>query len=122
MAPRAQGLQYANAEARFRDIVEIAGAALSFGGPLNEDTTSSGLTLDFAEGTATMVCPPGRPGQSGRRETYIGIEAGPPKRAPGRSGVSEAEEGWREMMRMQRVEVYNVPGGVAEDLEVEGRS
>jgi hypothetical protein len=119
LAPHPRALWCLNERAKYSDIVDVASETISFGRREDDAVPSLGFALDFTAGTATLVHTLHRDGKDVEPKEYVEIDVGPSKSDPGSPRILERAEGWQERIQVQKVEVYNLPGGVAEDWTVE---
>ena len=118
LAPRPRTLWYAAEETKYADLVDTTNNSLiSFGHSVTSATgesgRSSGLTLNFDAGTATLCSSPDP--TKGREQGYVEIPVGP---RDGPAKKVEEPGAWETAIRIRKVEVYSGPEGVPVNLTV----
>lgn len=118
LAPRPRALWYAVKQTKYADLVDTTDDALiSFGHSATRtaggSARSSGLTLDFDAGVATLCSLPSQ--AKGQEQGYMEISVGP------RDGPTKKVDNpgaWETAVRIQKIEVYSGLAGVPEGLTV----
>lgn len=118
LAPRPHALWWGTKQTKFADLVSAADddTSISFGRAVADPDSpacSSGLKLDFGAGVATLCSSPRH--RERREDGYVEIVVGP---SNGPAKQLYGTQAWQTAVRMQKVEVYSMPGGGSENLAV----
>lgn len=113
--PQPRALWYSNQQqtgfkdlARFADLVDTTDKTISLRAPVDGGQGASGITMDFESGIVTLA-------SASSERGYVEIPVGPSEVPLEKLDGAQA---WETVVRMQSVEVYSSPGGVAVGLAV----
>lgn len=107
LAPQARVLWCPHEHAKYVDMLHLTADSISFGLSRHSPTTDSGFVMNFGSGLLTLC-------SSGKADDgYVEIEIGP----VGSARPKSEPQVWQTVANIEKVELYNVSGGVREDLE-----
>ena len=111
LTPQVCALWHNEPQTRYLDLVHLSNNTLSFGKkPIEGKTTSSGLTIDLESGILTL-----HSRTTADDDVYIEVAIGHP---PLPATPKADRQAWTSTAKIQTIEVYNLAGGVDEELEV----